>query len=129
MEDLTKRQKARKLTLKWAKTNPERKKIHQRRHNDNLRNAIFDHYGRKCVCCGESHEFLTIDHINNDGGEHRKRLGTRNKTVYYRQIIDAGFPDDLQPLCWNCNYAKYLYGECPHKKKGLTRGKNRDLSK
>lgn len=33
-----------------------------------------DIYGNKCVCCGETNwQFLTIDHINNDGKKTKKR--------------------------------------------------------
>ena len=33
---------------------------------------VLDHYGRACSCCGETEPaFLTIDHVNNDGAEHR----------------------------------------------------------
>src|SRR3989442_12559185 len=32
------------------------------------REALLNHYGRTCRCCGEGNTFfLTIDHINNDG--------------------------------------------------------------
>src|SRR4051794_13956851 len=33
-------------------------------------------YGGKCICCGESkHEYLELDHINNNGAEERRNLG------------------------------------------------------
>lgn len=36
-------------------------------------------YGGKCVCCGETNiGFLTLDHINNNGAEHRKLTGSRD---------------------------------------------------
>src|SRR5881396_3810055 len=32
-------------------------------------------YGGKCACCGETtFEFLTIDHVRNDGKQHRRAL-------------------------------------------------------
>ena len=75
-----------------------------------LRNTIFAHYGWSCVCCDESiREFMTIDHIN---GKHNKRL---IGAVAYRQIIKDGFPDDVQTMCFKCNTAKGLYGQCPHR--------------
>jgi len=60
-----------------------RKKAYQKR-----KNKVYEHYGNKCGCCGETHrEFLTIDHIND-------RL-----------------------LCNNCRYARLIYGYCPHEGK------------
>lgn len=82
------------------------------------RQQVFDAYGGICVCCGENtNEFLTIDHINNDGAEHRKSIFGRNKTggyPFYLWVIRNKFPDDLQVMCMNCNMAKRIYGVCPH---------------
>ncbi len=30
-------------------------------------------------------------------------------------LITNNFPKGFQILCWNCNYAKGVFGECPHK--------------
>ena len=69
-------------------------------------------YGHKCKCCGETKkEFLTFDHINNDGAEHRRSLNLRTITCW---LIKSKFPDTIQILCWNCNAAKQYYGQCPH---------------
>ena len=78
------------------------------------REQVFDHYGRECACCGEDEPmFLQIDHINNDGNEERGYRGHHN---LYHHIIKAGFPDDLQVLCANCNHGKHRNGGiCPHK--------------
>ena len=87
-----------------------------RRQLQELRQEILAHYGRVCVCCGEENDaFLTIDHINGDGHIRRKQGIDRSGPGWYRQIIQAGFPDDLQILCWNCNMAKRICGGyCPH---------------
>ena len=68
----------------------------------------------KCACCGETQrEFLTIDHINENGAAHRKEVG-KGKTIY-KFIIKNNFPNDLQILCFNCNWGKYVNdGVCPH---------------
>lgn len=91
-----------------------------------LRKQVFEHYGNKCACCGESEPlFLTLDHINNDGANQRralaKQLGRKadyrsmaGKRMYYR-FVKYGFPDDLQLLCSNCNHGKFRNGGiCPH---------------
>jgi Fe-S cluster biogenesis protein NfuA len=76
------------------------------------RRLVVAHYGGKCACCGEStYEFLEIDHINNDGAQHRKITG-RHVTSW---IIRNNYPTDLRLLCANCNRSIARYGVCPHK--------------
>jgi hypothetical protein len=78
------------------------------------RSSIMSHYGAKCSCCGETNmSYLTVDHINNDGAEHRKQVTSARM---YKWIIDNGFPVNFQILCYNCNCAKGFYGSCPHKR-------------
>ena len=88
---------------------------YSRKRYQGERETVFAHYGGKCSClgCEESNPmFLTIDHINNDGAE-RRRNGERS----YADIIKAGYPEDLQILCANCNLGKLRNGGvCPHKK-------------
>ena len=81
-----------------------------------IRKKILDHYGNRCSCCGETTpEFLAIDHINNDGAQHRKLVGGGDRL--YRWLIANNFPDGFQLLCHNCNVAKGIYGMCPHQRK------------
>jgi hypothetical protein len=70
--------------------------------------------GYKCVCCGETHPaFLSIDHVNNDGGKHRRSVG-RGANIY-TWLRDNGYPEGFQVLCHNCNHGKHLNGGvCPH---------------
>ena len=65
-----------------------------------------------CACCGETdHRFLTLDHINNDGAEHRKQVYSN----IYRWLKAKKYPEGFQVLCWNCNLGKYHNkGICPH---------------
>jgi len=86
------------------------------RYRKKLRLKAIDRYGGKCVCCGESTpEFLTFDHKDNDGAEHRKMIGEGGMPLL-RWIVKNDYPDPLQLHCWNCNAAKSLYGVCPHQK-------------
>jgi len=73
-------------------------------------------YGGKCVCCGETDLlFLTLDHVYNDGSQHRKKLMALGNT-FYLKMRTLGYPKyGLQVLCWNCHYAKTYFGTCPHK--------------
>jgi hypothetical protein len=94
----------------------------ERRASIKLR--VLTHYGGNpphCQCKGCYYldhdcptQFLTIDHINNDGAEHRKQIGEH--TIYH-WLIKHNFPEGYQVLCMNCNWAKRLNGVCPHENK------------
>ena len=62
--------------------------------------------------------FLTLDHINNDGAEHRREIhGRQTAAGYqtYRWLMRNGFPPGFQVLCANCNHGKRMNGgTCPH---------------
>ncbi len=47
-------------------------------------------------------EWLTIDHINNDGAAHRKEIG-EGGTNFYRWLRKNNYPLGFRTLCWNCN--------------------------
>ncbi len=74
---------------------------------------LLEAYGNKCNCCGcDIWQFLTLDHVNNDGNIERANIiGSQ-----YDNIKRAGYPKDkYQLLCMNCNYSKGHNGFCPHK--------------
>jgi hypothetical protein len=79
-----------------------------------LKKAAFVAYGGAvCVCCGETHfEFLTIDHIKNNGFSHRKAVGND----IYNWLKQNCYPKGYRVLCMNCNFARGLCGTCPHEK-------------
>lgn len=102
-------------TMRWRDKNPEMHREQCRRYRAQLKSRILSAYGRKCTCCGESTpEFLTLEHINGGGRKHR---GKRAATSVYREVIKANFPKDYTILCMNCNFAKGMYGQCPHNAK------------
>lgn len=108
-----KRQRYARRTL----TEKERRREHARNHNNKVKRRVMDAYGGVCQCCGESMlEFLTLDHINNDGNEHRKTLkGFGAGTALYRLLEKQGWPEGFQTLCMNCNWARHWNnGICPH---------------
>lgn len=119
----------------WRKANRDKDRVHQRRYEakdpdrwlkhrrdkENERSkarrlSILMHYSGgnpKCACPGcqiTTIQFLTVDHINNDGHEHRKTAGSG--TPFYRWIVKNNFPPGFQILCWNCNSCKGIYGKC-----------------
>lgn len=79
------------------------------------RDQIVDAYGGACSCCGETTpEFLTIDHVNGDGRQHRLALGTSNRRIML-EIIARGFPPEFRIQCYNCNCGRARNGGvCPH---------------
>lgn len=92
---------------------------HKRLHRK-YKDIVLDHYGRQCQCCGEIHiEFLSLDHKNGDGAEHRRQFYREHGhklegSLFYRWLIANQFPDNFQTLCMNCNAAKGWHGRCPH---------------
>jgi hypothetical protein len=91
----------------------------QRRNRKSLelRNEVISHYGGRCSCCGETEDiFLCIDHMDNDGGKHRRSIENSGGIHFYRWLKKHNYPDRFQVLCWNCNSAKAYRGQCPHQK-------------
>ena len=100
---------------RWAAKNREKLRARSKRIMFEIRQRVFNGYGGKCSCCGETERaFLSIDHVNNDGAKER-----REKTGGYgflSRIVKENFPPRYQILCFNCNWAK-SHGGCPHIKK------------
>jgi hypothetical protein len=104
---------------RWAAGSQERQAAIHQRYNDGhrderreqdrvrhsrLREAILNHYGRACSCCGSSDD-LGIDHIHGGGGRHRAEIGLGSSKLY-RWLIASGFPGGFQILCFPCNRSK-----------------------
>lgn len=101
---------------KNARENPDRVRLHACESRMRIKMQMIEAYGGKCVCCGETGPaFLTIDHIDNDGALDRAS-GRLTGVNLYRSLKRSGWPKDkFQLLCMNCNCAKGMFGECPHK--------------
>jgi hypothetical protein len=89
-----------------------------KRNQAKLRDDVFEAYGGYiCACCGETEpKFLSIDHINNDGGKERKSgLYNSSGTAFYLWLRKNAFPPGYQVLCMNCQVGKHRNGGvCPH---------------
>jgi len=89
--------------------------------------AVLNQYGIACNCCGEDRwPFLCIDHMNNDGSQHRKTMplhGDIYRWLYMRFNRTGIWPSGFQTLCYNCNSGRYRNGGvCPHQQDlGLTK--------
>lgn len=97
----------------WYKTSDYRDRHTKIRAED--KKAVFDHYGGKCMCCGETEPcFLAVDHIDGNGNNHRKAIGKWG-SGFFKWLIVHDFPEGFQVLCHNCNMGKHLNGgKCPH---------------
>ena len=110
-------EKHRASALKWARDNKQYlKEKHQKE-----RLQCLTHYSEgtpKCAClnCNEDRiEFLSIDHINGGGHQHREKIKRRG-IGFFKWLIDNNFPEGYRVLCHNCNQSRGYYGYCPHEK-------------
>jgi hypothetical protein len=70
---------------------------------------VLNKYGGECIHCHTKEAaILTIDHKNNDGGKDYKRVCSRK---FYKELRDGILRDDLQVLCFNCQWRKRMYGD------------------
>jgi len=90
-----------------------------RRYRDGLKLKVLTYYSDedlKCKKCEiDVYSILTLDHINNDGAEHKRRLAKNGKASsesVYRDLVKNGFPPGYQVLCFNCNYHKEFMRRC-----------------
>lgn len=105
----------------YYRTHPERRayynergKARRRQREHALRLRVLAHYGSVCACCQESTlEFLTIDHIEGGGVQHRKGIPSGN---IYRWLEANGYPAGFRVLCMNCNWATRWEETCPHQR-------------
>jgi len=105
----------------WRQKNKEKISKINKRYMFKLRKKIIYFYSKgqnccQCIGCTEDNfEFLAIDHINNNGAEHRRKIG--NGTIFYRWLINNNFPDGFTVLCHSCNMARSFPRNnsiCPH---------------
>ena len=86
-----------------------------------FKREVLDHYGGAiCIdCMATDMTLLTLDHVNEDGGEHRRRLFGPDANgsgcglgasgdKFYRLLRKLGYPNDppLAVRCRKCNWAK-----------------------
>ena len=81
----------------------------------NLKVRVLSHYSVLDVpvcahpnCLVMDIDMLCLDHINNNGKEHRKSLGARGGQIIYGWILKNNFPEGFQVLCHNHNFKKEI---------------------
>lgn len=113
--------KRRERARQHYRENSQRIKKKTNEYNRSIRKKVLDHYGHRCVCCGETKvEFLCIDHVNGEGNKHRLEINKGSGTPTYYWLIKNNYPVGFQVLCHNCNQAKAAYGYCPHQKENVS---------
>jgi len=78
------------------------------KQHQELRREIITYYGGdppKCAICEcDLYEVLSVDHLFNNGANHRRQVGSN----IYASIKKDNFPQEFQVLCRNCNWLKNL---------------------
>jgi len=123
------------LSQQWTADNPEKRRAQRKRYEQanpdkvralqtkgaqayrrRVRAKVTAAYGGSCACCGESEPlFLTIDHVENNGAEERRRMGSGGPHRLLLRLIRENYPSGYRVLCWNCNCGRAQNGgRCPH---------------
>lgn len=90
------------------------------RNREERTNALLAYSGGtpQCNCCGEFRlEFLTLDHINGGGNQHRLEVTGSKKGghKFFVWLRNNNYPPGFQVLCYNCNMGRAANGgKCPY---------------
>ena len=95
--------------------NKERDRKALYRYRRYIKLEVLKHYGSTCKVCGEANtKILTLDHINNNGAQHRRDIAKKSKggIDMWMWVYRNKFPEGFQILCYNCNCGKqHGYGK------------------
>jgi hypothetical protein len=120
LPSLKNKKKCKKCTRKMAE--------YSKKSKDALKLRVLMHYSKGtlvCDCCDENLiEFLSIDHINGGGKQHRVETGLGK--AFYRWLERHNYPTGYRVLCFNCNMSYGLFGYCPHQTTPLNHHRHRD---
>ena len=85
----------------------EKRSAAAKRYYAELREKVFDAYGRECLSCGydEDTRALNIDHIVGNGIKEFKRYSSHDFKRRVLREVNSGL---YQMLCANCNMIKGL---------------------
>lgn len=114
LTDKQRRINKQKLNYAWAKKHPKERNEQRKRCGIRAKVEVLTHYGKdgRLQCCWSGCQetdidVLTLDHVNNDGWEYRKRGGTRGRGIYHL-VRHANYPDGFQTLCMNHQFKKEI---------------------
>jgi hypothetical protein len=89
---------------KWARYGAAKKRESDTEYKNAVINVLTNGEGT-CRWCGQGdQDVLTIDHIDNNGKEHRRTV--RGGASICRWIVANDYPPGFQVLCFNCNVKK-----------------------
>jgi len=99
----------------YYRANKQKYRDSAKKRRQKLKLLVIAAYGGECTCCQEKRpEFLSIDHINGGGRQHRQELIASGQD-FYQWLKKNNFPkDNYRLLCHNCNQALGMFGYCPH---------------
>lgn len=108
-------EKVSKKKEEYRKINREILNIKQKERNADKKLKILQEYCKDeipyCFGCGiEELSVLAIDHINDDGAEHRRNM---NSARLYGWLTTNNYPSGFQVLCYNCNIYKHRNQKTP----------------
>lgn len=97
----------RKRSQELVSINSTEKQIRQKAYNRAIKIECLSHYGSICSCGEDDPIVLTLDHVNDDGGKHRKEVGAVGLN-FYLYLRKNNFPNDppMQVRCLSCQYIK-----------------------
>lgn len=91
------------------------KRYNKKIHKIKLRIRAYNLLGNKCECCGEGcADFLTVDHKNNNGKEHRKLIGRSSEELNRAVVRHPNPTEEYRLLCSNCHLSYTKIGYCIH---------------
>ncbi len=111
------REARRKLNNEWISKNREKYNRSKHKFRLKVKVTVMAMYASpiRCVSCGFNDiDGLTLDHIHDNGADHRKalKLSHRGASVsggrIYEYIYKHGKIDGMQVLCANCNLIKQI---------------------
>lgn len=108
------RELRRKWNRDWIANNRERYNAAKYKYREKCKIEVVSFYSdgsMQCAICGYNDmDALVIDHINDNGAEHRKELNISSRggagMNTYEVLRKHGYPSGLQVLCANCNTKK-----------------------
>lgn len=86
---------------------PDKRQLQKSAYRKLVKQQCLDEYGKTCKCGVSDQDVLTLDHVNDDGKQHREDTKARGLN-FYIHLRKNGFPNDppLQVMCMKCQYRK-----------------------
>lgn len=102
------------LRRDYIKKNKEKANLWNRNARRQRKVDVIFHYSNgknECLYCKKKGvEFLTIDHIDGGGNEHRRREKIDGGSDIAAWLKRNHYPEGFQILCFNCNCVKAHFG-------------------